>query len=116
MTSVTTIPRGVKTAAKEARRFIQYFHGPDVYGMCCEWANECARLLTERGIAAVVVRGRFRCDSRHVTLGDDPYRPRHHWVEVGDLVIDGTATQFNDALDERMPPVFIGRSPRYLKE
>jgi hypothetical protein len=76
--------------------------------------------LSTAGYGAKVVHGYLVCDRPHVSLRDpffDAGRPaghviqeQHTWVVVDDVLIDITASQFNDQLDEKFEPVTIGRA------
>lgn len=37
----------------------------------------------------------------------------HYWVEVEDIVIDGTASQFKKPNGSRMPKIYIGKRPKW---
>ncbi len=107
----TILPRGVKTLARQIRSDLLRYSG-DVYGECFQFSKRLVASLAERGIAATIVRGHFCTDRRHCTTNEDGLvytrEPLHHWVEIDGVLIDGTATQFNEAMDSTLPPLVIG--------
>lgn len=95
---------------------------------CERAARELTKRLRGRGIDAhhwyghVEVDGNFdeQWGSGPVSwYQDDPTVERwldHHWVMVGDTVVDIGAEQFNPLLkDEEFPAVYIGPAHRFLK-
>ncbi len=66
--------------------------------LCYEASEEIVRRLGQLGTVAENVWG-------HVLLPD--LLLRHHWVRVGEQVVDVTI----DQVGEQYPPVFIGRQP-----
>ena len=84
--------------------------GCDVDGGCVELAETLCRELVRRGYDAKTVRGTFRTDAPYDKWGPqpDPCTAIHEWVEIDGLIVDATATQFNDYLDEAASQIVIG--------
>ena len=90
--------------------------------------NECLPIsvalkneLIKNGYAATVVQGTFSVDNPGEIYYDEDmkvipkkerkemmYTPLHYWVEVNGVIVDITATQFNDRIDDQMEPITIG--------
>jgi hypothetical protein len=106
-------------------------------GMCLTASEELATRLRRIGYPARVVMGRLEIDFpnwEHYTewdpadfnseeeMNEAMHTPLHYWVEIGDLIIDITADQFNDELDsDVLEPVMVGsynddRLWRYLRK
>jgi len=79
--------------------------------------------LIKSGYDATVTQGVFRVDNPDPSATEDwdpkdfeneeemqeaTYTPLHYWVEVGNTIIDITASQFNDELDDPVSPIEIG--------
>ena len=95
---------------------------------CLPTSRDLTKLLISNGYnTAIVTQGLFRCDrpSPYVSanwkvedfwtkelMEEAKYTPLHYWVEVlmngSDIIVDLTATQFNDELDAPVSAVEIG--------
>lgn len=83
---------------------------------CLPSSRALRKELIENGYDATVVQGIFRIDNPDKAK-DNIKTLLHYWVEVDGLIVDITASQFNDRLqDEKMNPTEIGTYsdlPRY---
>ena len=119
--SVPTIEEIAKVARQEAAQVCHVEDG-DFEGMCSDASEILLKKLREYGYDANRVVGTYVIDDpKELYYGDDDddeeeqedfYHPMHHWVEVAGVeevvVIDITADQFNDEMDDENPPVVIG--------
>ena len=99
----------IRTIAQQVRsQFIA--DGYDVAGGCVELAEALCSELARRGYDAKTVRGTFRMDAPYLQWGPqpDPCTAIHQWVEIDGLIVDATAAQFNDYLDEAVSQIVIG--------
>lgn len=85
--------------------------------------------LIKNGFAAIVVSGTFYIDKPDVEYDKDEdivkdyknaqeasHNPLHYWVEVGGIIVDITADQFNWELNkEQMPEVTIGNYSKLIR-
>jgi hypothetical protein len=67
-------------------------------GRCADASREVAKRLRAQGYDAKVVTGAFLVEGR-----PSP----HHWVEVGDTIVDATVDQFQIGFDDRLPEVLV---------
>lgn len=94
------------TAAAVRRELARCGYGG---GRCADASRELARRLRAQGHDAVVVSGKFLVEGR-----PSP----HHWVEVGDTIVDATVDQFQIGFDEPLPQVLVAPRaawPQYLR-
>ena len=78
----------------------------DPQAMCKEISEDLARELEKQGFQAHVVRGTFRIDQSFDDAdGVDLLNPTHYWVQVGSNILDITAQQFQDEVDEQIPQI-----------
>ncbi len=84
--------------------------GCDVDGRCVELAEALCSELVRRGYDPKTVRGKFRMDRPYTKWGPqpDPCTAIHEWVEIDGLIVDVTAAQFNDYLNEAASQILIG--------
>lgn len=90
---------------------------------CLEASRKLRDELIKNGYNAHVVRGTFRVDNpdpeacsemdvndySEAEMEEAKYNPLHYWVEMGTTIIDITANQFNNELEEeKMPALVIG--------
>ena len=89
---------------------------------CLPASRQLKKELILNGYDATVTQGAFTVDNPDpVAVGkmdtkglteedveDAKYHPSHYWVEVGNLIIDITASQFNSELDEPVKDIQIG--------
>lgn len=105
----------------------------DLCAQCLEVSKALSERLAQKGYRAKVIRGTFAIDNPNWEFYDewDPsdfkspeamefaiYHPLHYWVEAEGFLLDITADQFSDEVDERLPAVVVGRYrdlPRYRK-
>lgn len=99
--------------------------------MCLPASRKVVEELGRQGINAIVVQGTFTIDNPDPSASEDwdiedfmgdeemmeqaTYTPLHYWAEVlispnenENLVVDITASQFNDELDSPVPAIQIG--------
>lgn len=73
----------------------------DVTGFCLEACQEIQKLLLAKNIPSTIVKGFISVDFPLFSDDDDEiYDPLHFWLEIGDSILDVTATQFLDYLEE----------------
>lgn len=98
---------------------------PDVTGRCELVAKELTGELNKRGINAKHAVGTFLLDTpdaeKYMECDDweeqDEYNPNHDWVEVEGKILDLTAKQFKESVNENIPDiVYINfSSPLYSR-
>lgn len=92
--------------------------------LCLPMSRKLKNLLISKGFnTAIVTQGVFKIDKPNpeAIAELDPndfnntedfeeakYTPLHYWVEINNIIIDVTASQFNDELDEPVNPIEIG--------
>ena len=83
--------------------------------LCFDATAELGTLLNRRGLYPLRVKGTFLLDDPdpEVTPEDAfesgaAYRPIHYWIEVGGLVVDVSADQFNQEISHPLPEVVMG--------
>lgn len=99
--------------------------------VCLQVSKDLKEEFVRNGYDAIVVRGTFTVDipdpmalkewdanafENDEEMEDAKYNPVHYWVEINGMIIDITATQFNNELDSPMHPIVIGSyssQPRY---
>lgn len=109
-----------KSIVQIARDILRYYNY-DVKAMCLSISKSLRDELIKNGYGkAMVVAGEFYVDSPDESLwednlsnieeGEEPnHMVLHYWVELNGKIIDITASQFNDELDnEKMPKIVIG--------
>lgn len=115
------IPSVVRNVATTVRKELetQYRYPEGSYGLCgtCIEASESiVRKLTEVAVKARTVEGWCLYDDE--SYGSDRCYDEHTWVEVdageGVLFVDVTLDQFQPAMSDRIDPVVIGETPRFL--
>lgn len=87
------------------------------HGLCAYCSKELRTALAFHFIEAKIVKGTFAIDSpdpeyypEEMEGCEEIYFPTHYWVEVDGYIVDITADQFNDEIDdEPMPEVVIGK-------
>ncbi len=90
--------------SKEARDK-DYHESKDLACMCAVASHALLIALKDRGIEAVMVRGKYR---KH-----RDYYPTHHcWVEYKDSIIDITATQFEVS---KKVQIVKSKNPCYIR-
>jgi hypothetical protein len=90
---------------------------------CLPASRKLKSELVKNGYDAIVVQGVFTVDNPDPSASEDwdikdfgseeemesaKYTPLHYWVEVNGLIVDITASQFNDELDESVRDILIG--------
>jgi hypothetical protein len=119
-------------ANEERKKAIGVFSENGLGSNCHKVSKELKRALLQNGYeTATIIRGNFKTDKPvkgeeigqiNKTLYDTEeqeqdvlYRLEHYWVNVDGLIVDITATQFNDLMDSPLPPVIIDSqdNPRY---
>jgi len=117
----------IKNIANNIRKSqVKCYGGDDecLKATCLPSSRTLKDALIKNGYDAIVVQGVFRVDNPDPTLTEEwdvndfeneeemeeaKYTPLHYWVEVDNLVVDITADQFNDELEEDlMDPITIG--------
>lgn len=91
-------------------------------GMCGFCSRELVKVLVQSGFNAIVQGGTIDLDDPMTDdEGVDVYDPLHYWVEIDGYVIDLTADQFNDFVDEKFHNIVfdafeeLGRYTRVAK-
>ena len=49
-----------------------------------------------------------------IIINEDSYE--HYWIKYGELIIDPTASQFNNRNGKKMPKIYIGKKPNHYKQ
>ena len=88
---------------------------------CLPISRELQNELVKNGYKAMVVQGTFSVDNPEEIYYDENmkvipkrereemmYTPLHYWVEVNGTIVDITATQFNDRINDKIEPITIG--------
>lgn len=90
---------------------------------CLPISRKLKALLLSKGFnTAIVTQGIFKVDNPNPEaiaeldpkgltkeeFEESKYTPLHYWVEVNNVIIDVTASQFNDELESPMNPIEIG--------
>lgn len=89
MDAIDHVAEAVRTALEQVKvRRPDLNWGPGLVGACSVGSAALVRLLRRRGIPAVFVLGSYT----HIQVMPGSV---HCWVQVGDEIIDVTATQFN---------------------
>lgn len=89
----------------------------DVRAMCFEATQALGAALKKAGFRPVRVRGTFLIDDPNPEFtpeeafeSGEAWTPIHHWIEVDGWIVDVTAVQFNEEIEEPMPEVVVGRA------
>lgn len=89
----------------------------DVRAMCFDATKALGSALKAAGFKPTRVQGTFSVDEPdpEVTPAEafesgEAYTPIHHWIELGGLIVDVTASQFNDEIEDPMPDIVIGKT------
>lgn len=104
----------LRAIAKKAREFIVKKYGNPPQGGCLEASKYIANMIRDEGGKCRVVKGRFVLDDPDMEQYDsdiDPEAARfpfHWWVRVGTIIVDVTADQFSNEVDEPIAPICIG--------
>ena len=96
-----------------------------IKSQCLNVSRDIKKELLKRGFKnAKLVRGVFEIDfpneenylhwdeedfNSEEELQKAKYTPLHYWVELDELIIDATADQFNDEIDETMDEIIIDK-------
>lgn len=99
---VYRIAKGVRDHIMECENAVE--------AMCGIWSVEAAKKLKSAGFSVQRVQGVYEVDfPDEDEEGNERYQLPHHWLEVDGLVVDGTASQFEDWIDDEPPAdVVIG--------
>lgn len=110
-------------ATQFRKQMIKCYDDECLRSLCLPVSRKLKEYLISKGYDAIVVQGVFTVDNpdpeatqewdindfeSQEEMEDATYHPLHYWVEIRDLIIDITADQFNDELDEPVPPINIG--------
>jgi hypothetical protein len=119
--------------AQEIRnKMVRCYDDECLQAVCLDVSRELTKELQKYGYKAQIVQGTFEIDDPNMEnydewdekdfnneedFNDVIYHPLHYWVEVNGMIIDITASQFNDEIeDEQMPDIVMGsysEFPRY---
>lgn len=82
-------------------------------GQCRLCAARLAVELRKIGYPAMIAKGTFTLDrpdpdADYPSEEHETGKVTHYWVEIGDLLIDATADQFSEEVDEELPEIIIG--------
>lgn len=116
--------KSIQQIAKEVRdREVKSYNDEYLKEMCLRASRDLKGELIKNGYDAVVVRGTFTVDNPDPSIiqkldpndfenkeemEDAKYHLLHYWVEANGLIIDITASQFNDELNSKVQPIVIG--------
>ena len=115
----------VKSIATKVRNELVKCYGDEecLRETCLPSSRDLKKELIKYGYQATITQGVFRVDNPDTKavsqmdvdglteeeIEDAKYNPLHYWVEVDNLIVDITADQFNNELeDEIMHPITIG--------
>lgn len=121
----------VEEIASQVRNSLLRDDEETLAALCLPVSRHLAQILINNGYkAASVVQGTFTVDNPDPSAYDEwdikdfgsgeeteedyeemeaaKYTPLHYWVQLNNIVVDITADQFNDELDEPMPEVVTG--------
>tara|TARA_R110000824_G_scaffold148242_3_gene317889 strand:+ start:68732 stop:69163 length:432 start_codon:yes stop_codon:yes gene_type:complete len=115
----------IRSIARTVRMQMEQKHNSeDLRSLCHEISIILAKKLKKMGyISATEVRGSVYIDNpdqefysdwdvdmfeNEEKMKEEMKYATHHWVEIGNIVVDITADQFNDELDEdEFPKVYV---------
>lgn len=113
-------------ATQFRKQMVEYYCDDDecLRSLCLQVSRKLKEFLILNGFnTAIVVQGVFRVDNPDPSaysewdtrdfeseeeMQEATYTPLHYWVEVNDIIVDITADQFNDELDDPVTAVEIG--------
>jgi hypothetical protein len=101
--------------AQTVREELEDKYGSDYTGFqgkCVEASELIAARLKERGIEHRIVCGWIQYDDASGCSNRD--YDEHTWVEVGDIFVDVTLTQFEPFMYGPLPKVCVGEKPKFL--
>ena len=115
----------VEQLATQVRNSLSHDDDDSLTALCLPVSRHLAQVLITNGYsAAAVIQGTFTVDTPDpeatsdwdvADFGDDyemmeeaTYTPLHYWVQLNNTVVDITADQFNDELEDPVPEVTIG--------
>jgi len=86
---------------------------------CLGVSKALKKVLINNGYDAIVTRGLFRVDrpdqkaiqdwkGKKEDIERDALTLEHYWVEVNNLIVDLTSSQFNDLLNKPLPLMQMG--------
>jgi hypothetical protein len=106
----------LQAIAERAREFVEQKYGNPPQGGCLEASKYIANMIREDGGKCRVVRGRFVLDDPDMSQYDEDADPEdarfpfHWWVRVGTIIVDVTADQFANEVNDHIDPICIGES------
>ena len=110
-------------AVNVRKNMVKCYDDDCLKALCLPVSRKLKEELIRNGYDAIVVQGVFKIDLPNEEYFEDwdvedfkneqemeeaKYTPLHYWVEVKDIIIDITASQFNDELDEPVDAIQIG--------
>jgi len=111
-------------ATQFRKQMVKCYDDECLKSLCLPISRKLKEFLISKGFnTAIVVQGTFRIDNPDLTATEDwevkdfesseemeelKYTPLHYWVEVDNIIVDITADQFNDELDEPVSSIEIG--------
>jgi cobalamin biosynthesis Co2+ chelatase CbiK len=118
----TSQTKTIEQITQEVRKeFVDYHDDEVLRAICLDASRKLRDVLIQNGYKATVVQGTFAVDDPNYEYAPDDLEdededkqeeimrnPLHYWVEVNGLVVDITASQFNDELEEPVEPIQIG--------
>ena len=104
------------------KRSVAHYGDESLKELCLKISKGLMAEYIKNGYDATVTQGVFKVDNPHAesvakinTEGlteeekeEVGYTPLHYWVEIGNTIIDITASQFNDELNLPVSPIEIG--------
>ena len=112
--------KSIPQIANYVRKNLVKAYGDEILKEKCLPASKALKNeLIKNGYDAIVIKGLFKVDNPDpsVVLDDDlseqekeeaMFTPLHYWVEVNNMIVDITASQFNNELDAPLNPIVIG--------
>jgi hypothetical protein len=111
-------------ATQFRKQMVKCYNDECLRSLCLPISRKLKDFLVSKGFnTAIVVQGVFKVDNPAPEATKDwdtkdfespeemekaTYTPLHYWVEINDIIIDITADQFNDELNNTVSPVEIG--------
>ena len=111
-------------ATQFRKQMVKCYDDECLKNLCLPISRKLKEFLVSKGFNnAIVVQGVFKVDNPDIDAYSEwdindfeneeemesaTYTPLHYWVEVNNIIINITASQFNDELDYPVEPVEIG--------
>jgi hypothetical protein len=109
------IVQRIHAVSEEVRTLLEAKYGSennDLQGKCIEAAELISEKLLKKGIGHRIVEGWIIYDDAS-GCSDRDY-DEHTWVEVDDLYVDVTLTQFEPFMEGPLQRIIVGAKPSFL--